>query len=193
MNDDPANIVVERISGTLTFLDAAKLASLILDSRDICFLSSRSSWRAVTVADVTSSGMSEDVFEATWFGAAGELRWLRNGSTGRCAATLIDLTFSTETAAAGLLAAPGRVEHEVLVRRYLCWPIFGQSAGPVVTLKDGRTAKLRVPISPTSPQPTGTGVVLEAWELLERIEFGNVRVADQILRGIHYQTGEVNQ
>jgi|GEM_PF-2712502 len=170
---------LRRFAGKATLAQATATASSILQPRDVCFVSSPGSWQATTVAASGDLAATNDAFDVRWFGANGEVRWIRDGESGDCAA----LVTADQTTLITDLTLVDEREFEYLVRTYACWPVLRAEDDGSLLLKDGRTPVLRVPVSPGEHAGDGDALVV-AWELLDDVGHGNIRVIDQLLRGI---------
>lgn len=174
------NIVrIRRFAGRSTLAEAAAIASAVLDSRDVCFASAPGAWVAITVGESLTDSLADDVFESRWFGANGEARWIRDGESGAVAVLIVGDDAPSPTS----LRQVDERDFGILERRYACWPVLSANDDGTLLLKDGRTPIVRIPISPGAMGVAGDALLI-AWELLDDVGHGNIRVVDQLLRGI---------
>ena len=161
------------MSEPMSFAEANQHAKKELGEHCYVFLSSPERWSAHFWSD--SYPDAGTPFEATWFSEKGQLRWVRRGESGE--------TSGWE--------CPER-EPDHLERTYVCWgTITDVKESPpngsrkfVVTMAAERTGTFSMPLVADTELQTGSCLKIVAWELLEDVGDGNIRVVNEVLRSI---------
>jgi hypothetical protein len=181
---EPEKVSVTRRFAPMPLIDAAETAAEFLPD-GLCFSASPGQWQATRAAHIEA--LDDQVYEARWFGVAGEVRWLRRGDSGRVAVVALH----DETASISVPSAAWEEEDKSsvlvkLVRSSRCWgKVVEVLADEQVLLHEARIAPVKLPLSRGGPTPDiGDHLVLQSLELVGDVGDGNQRVIDEVLSAV---------
>lgn len=165
-----------------------EIAGSLLGEQAVVFLVSPRSWAAHWMTNnlLERTPAVEEVFEARWFNESGEIRWVRQGSSGR-GAVMTSKDFDALPPIAAQLEFPHAVapkKFRVIERVYRCWgqvASFDADAG-IAFVNDARIGTLSLP---AMGQPKVTDhLYIHARELVGAVSEGNMRVVDELLTSV---------
>lgn len=169
-------VTARRWHGNGDASEAIDAARAMMAPAAVVFVSTPTKWSATSLR---SAEIDDDVFELLVFDGGAQLRWLRQGGTGRAALVTLDDRVVPDSPTLATFA--GATDHHVLERRYLCWGTVVDSDSTSLTIAEPRLGVAGVELPAEGATAVGAEMYLHCLELIGAVAHGNQRVVEQVV------------